>query len=240
MMAASSRTAPRLVCKVGGSLLDAGRAPAVMEVLRRTAPGLGILALSGGGTAADRIRLRHRRGELDMSEAHWAAVRVLDGNAFRLAGGCGAPAPVVTGLDAASAIRTPAGGAASGAGIGRTPVAGDGPAVMAPSPLLRAEDPLPHSWDVTSDSIAAWLAARCGAARLVLIKARGERTLPGAGSGTGPLPAARAARDGLVDRHLPSLLVGAAYSTWIVNGRHPGRLLAFLTGDETAATLLLS
>ncbi len=42
--------------------------------------------------------------------------------------------------------------------------------MLAPYRWLRAEDALPHSWDVTSDSIAAWVAARVGARRLVLIK----------------------------------------------------------------------
>jgi aspartokinase-like uncharacterized kinase len=53
---------------------------------------------------------------------------------------------------------------------------------------LREVDPLPHSWDVTSDSIAAWVAGQVGVRRLVLIKPPGatgnlvdayfERALP--------------------------------------------------------------
>jgi aspartokinase-like uncharacterized kinase len=45
--------------------------------------------------------------------------------------------------------------------------------VLAPSTWLRAADPLPHSWDVTSDSIAAWVAGQVGAHRLVLVKPPG-------------------------------------------------------------------
>ena len=45
--------------------------------------------------------------------------------------------------------------------------------VIAPYRWLREADPLPHSWDVTSDSIAAWLASALGAARLVLVKPPG-------------------------------------------------------------------
>ena len=47
--------------------------------------------------------------------------------------------------------------------------------VLAPSAWLKAADPLPHSWDVTSDSIAAWVAGELGAARLLLIKPPGAR-----------------------------------------------------------------
>jgi len=45
--------------------------------------------------------------------------------------------------------------------------------VLAPYQWLRDVDPLPHSWDVTSDSIAAWVAGVLGAARLVLVKPPG-------------------------------------------------------------------
>ena len=42
--------------------------------------------------------------------------------------------------------------------------------VLAPFKWLRSADPLPHSWDVTSDSIAAWVAGALGARELVLVK----------------------------------------------------------------------
>lgn len=216
MIASASRSPPRLVCKVGGSLLDGGWAPAVMAALRRAAPRGGILALAGGGHAADRIRARHRRGELGLSEAHWAAIRVLDVTALRLAGGSGDGLPVTTGLRIGPVAGVPA------------PLA-----VLAPSPLLRREDPLPHGWHVTSDSIAAWVAARCGASDLLLLKASDGCPRSPAGA-DGSLAAGEAARRGLVDRHLPELLADSGPSAWIVDGRRPGRLLDLLTGDATA------
>jgi aspartokinase-like uncharacterized kinase len=45
--------------------------------------------------------------------------------------------------------------------------------VLAPFRWLREADPLPHTWDVTSDSIAAWVAGEVGARRLVLVKPPG-------------------------------------------------------------------
>jgi 5-(aminomethyl)-3-furanmethanol phosphate kinase len=45
--------------------------------------------------------------------------------------------------------------------------------VLAPYQWIREADPLPHSWDVTSDSISAWIAGQVGAARLVLVKPAG-------------------------------------------------------------------
>ncbi len=60
----------------------------------------------------------------------------------------------------------------------------------------RAED-IPASWDVTSDSLACWLAIRLGAATLVLVKSaavpKGERA------------AARLVTTGLLDAAFPAM-----------------------------------
>jgi hypothetical protein len=69
--------------------------------------------------------------------------------------------------------------------------------IIDPWPVLRTADAagellLPHSWDVTSDSIAAWLAAR-SASELVLLKS----TLPASCTLTS------AAAEGYVDRYFP-------------------------------------
>jgi hypothetical protein len=46
--------------------------------------------------------------------------------------------------------------------------------VLAPSRWMRSADVLPHTWDVTSDSIAAFVAGALEAARVILIKPTGE------------------------------------------------------------------
>ena len=42
--------------------------------------------------------------------------------------------------------------------------------ILAPYRWLYETDPLPHSWEITSDSISAWVASRVGSERLVLVK----------------------------------------------------------------------
>ena len=83
-------------------------------------------------------------------------------------------------------------------------VLGDGQIpVLAPSGWLQEADPLPHSWDVTGDSIAAWVAGRVGARHLVLVKPPGvgihssDRT----GSRVLDRPAQHAAVAGFVDAY---------------------------------------
>jgi aspartokinase-like uncharacterized kinase len=87
-------------------------------------------------------------------------------------------------------------------------------------------DELPRSWQVTSDSIAAWVADRVGAERLVLLKAV----------------------DGLypegVDEYLPTILQRARFETWVISGRDPARIAELLdtgttTGTRIAAARLL-
>ena len=71
----------------------------------------------------------------------------------------------------------------------------------------REEDvtPLPASWDVTSDSIAAWVAIRWPADSLVLLKSCAES----AGNWD------RAAEAGLVDPTFPSLVTDVPNTRWV-------------------------
>jgi aspartokinase-like uncharacterized kinase len=69
---------------------------------------------------------------------------------------------------------------------------------------------VPHSWDVTSDSIAARIARDYSAERLVLLK---SVDVP---AGT---PWAAAAERGWVDRYFPAVIAGAAFPVEVVNFR---------------------
>ena len=119
-----------------------------------------------------------RQLTLSDDAAHWMAVLAMDQYAHLLV----------------SRLRT-AGLASDVAGIaaqldhGRLPV-------LAPSRWLRDADPLPHSWDVTSDSIAAWVAGEVGAVRLVLVKP------PGAGDQAVDPYFHRALRSGMASLHV--------------------------------------
>src|SRR5262249_62433584 len=93
------------------------------------------------------------------SAAHWMAILAMDQYAQVIAARAAGAALVAARDEVASAIEG-----------GRLPV-------LAPSHWLRDADPLPHSWDVTSDSIAAWVAGAVGARRLVLVKPRGAPRL---------------------------------------------------------------
>jgi probable H4MPT-linked C1 transfer pathway protein len=152
----SSSTQPAAfdaVIKLGGGLLaSAGHFERVLQTIEVMARGQRILVVPGGGPFADAVRDADRRFTPGDSAAHWMAILAMDQHAHliaaRLRGG---------------AIVTSAGGAAAAIAAGAIPV-------LAPYAWLRETDPLPHSWEVTSDSIAAWIADAVGATRLLLIK----------------------------------------------------------------------
>jgi aspartokinase-like uncharacterized kinase len=117
-------------------------------------------------------------------------------------------------------------------------------AVLLPAGLPL--DPLPPSWHVTSDSIAAWVADEVGAGRLVLVKAvdglfadwpAAPTRPPLARLSVAELAALRAAgRAGGVDEYLPAVLEGAHFETWVIGGRDPERVVELLERGTTLGT----
>jgi aspartokinase-like uncharacterized kinase len=141
------------VVKIGGGLLGkAGAFDLVIEAVTAFAPGRRLAIVPGGGPFADAVRQMFRRIEIGEDAAHWMAVLGMDQYAHALA----ARIPNAVLVDAADATT-------AAVKAGRLPV-------IAPYRWLRGADPLPHSWDVTSDSIAAWIAGVVRARRIVLIK----------------------------------------------------------------------
>jgi aspartokinase-like uncharacterized kinase len=157
------RTSPvHTILKIGGGLLaKAGALDLVVEAVTAFRPGRQLVVIPGGGPFADVVRRMFNRIKIGEDAAHWMAVLGMEQYAHALA-----------------ARITGAALVDDAAGITRALAAGELP-VLAPYRWLRETDPLPHTWEITSDSIAAWFAGALGARRVVLIKAvgRDERTL---------------------------------------------------------------
>ena len=115
---------------------------------------------------------------------------------------------------------------------------GEQPQVVMPAGLPL--DELPASWQVTSDSIAAWVAGQVGADRLVLVKDVDGlyAEWPAHGEPLRRLTVAQLAalRPAGVDEHLPTLLEHAAFETWVIGGRDPDRLAELLEWGTTRGT----
>jgi 5-(aminomethyl)-3-furanmethanol phosphate kinase len=175
------------VIKVGGSLLDWPELPDRLSVFlegqrNRVASGR-LVAIAGGGPAADLARRLDRDHHLGDETAHQLAIHAMDLTARFLA----AILPGSVAVDRLAELF-------SVWSAGRVPV-------LIPSPILQdiertGMSPLPRSWDTTSDSIAAWIATHLRATSLVLLK---SASLP---SGADRQMAARLER---VDPHFPRI-----------------------------------
>ena len=144
------------VVKVGGGLLsEAGAFDLVTEALTAFSPRRRLVIVPGGGPFADAVRTMFRRIKIGDDAAHWMAVLGMDQYAHVLTSRL--PGAVLVEQQAEVAAARQA---------GRLPV-------LAPYRWVRAADPLPHTWEITSDSIAAWIAGMLGARRIVLIKPAG-------------------------------------------------------------------
>ena len=206
------------VVKVGGGL-GRGAGDDALRALCTAVGGLGerhpLLVVPGGAWFADAVREADRRFALPAATSHHMAVLGMEQFGWLLSA-------LIPGAERSAEAR---------AAAGRT-------TVMLPGALPL--DRLPASWQVTSDSIAAWVAGEAGAGRLVLVKEvdglfadwppRGE-----------PLPRLTVAelaalRPGGVDAYLPNALANARFETWVISGRHPRRLTELLDSGTSVGT----
>jgi aspartokinase-like uncharacterized kinase len=149
------------VIKIGGAVAAyPGGIDKVCTAVAEASRSHRIVVVPGGGPFADAVREFERRVGLSPNAAHWMAILAMDQYAHVLA----------SRIPGALLVDEP-GAVAGAAAMGRA-------AVLAPFRWMRSADVLPHSWEVTSDSIAAFIAGALDAARLILIKARdGGETL---------------------------------------------------------------
>lgn len=152
------------VVKVGGALLaHTAHFDTVLEAIAAAARDRRLLIVPGGGPFADAVRDIDRRLRLSADAAHWMAVLAMDQYAHLIADRVDGGVLVADRRDIDAAL-----------GARQVPV-------LAPFRWLREADPLPHTWHVTSDSIAAWVAGEVGARRLVLVKPPGAHSHAPAG-----------------------------------------------------------
>ena len=183
------------VIKIGGSLGRGKELRPLLDRLSRLARSARLLAVPGGGVFADLVRSEWRRCRLTEETAHRMALRAMDQYGLLLASLCPGSIAVSCLTDADRVAR-----------------AGGMPVLLAGT-FVEAERGLEHSFRLTSDSIAAYLADRVGADRLVLLK-----STPKAAGRVTDLDVAALAKAGVVDPLFPVMMSGKT-EVWIVNGR---------------------
>lgn len=147
------------IVKVGGSLCRPEWQHALVDWLERRAVAHPLVVVSGGGAHADLVRSEQRRLGFDELTAHRQALLAMEQQAWWLHGAWAARhrrfVPVSAG--------------------------GEPGSLWTPRELLADPADLEVGWEVTSDSLAAWLAARLQPRCLWLLK-----SIDGGEAGGGP------------------------------------------------------
>jgi aspartokinase-like uncharacterized kinase len=214
------------VIKVGGGLAREAGDDALRALCRAIgdlAPRHALLVVPGGAGFADAVRDHDARFGLRPATAHAMAILAMEQFGLLLS-------DLIPGARPCTEPRADTNG---------------GVPVLLPAAALAGGE-LPTSWDVTSDSIAAWVAGAVNATRLVLVKpvAGLYRDWPAEGEPLTRLTVAEladlraAGRAAGVDPHLPRALRAAGVDAWVVDGRDPERLGALLEHGRAEGTLI--
>ena len=197
-----------IVLKVGGSLFE--EAPALLRHIASMPAD--VLIVPGGGEFADVVRRIDRERGLTDDAAHWMAVLAMDEYAYYLSDKTG------IGLSCSLSVKK-------------------GVYIALPYEILKENDELPHSWDVTSDTIAAWVALRL---KCPLIKATDVDGILLNGELKKCVDASRIIDvETCVDKALPNFLIEHHMNALIVNGKHADRVKKAIMGEPVTGTAII-
>ena len=170
------------VVKLGGSFIGSPHLQTVLGAINTAS--VPVVIVPGGGPFADAVRCAQRKLGFHDAIAHRMALLAMAQCAELFAG----LTPRLRVANSVAAIRAA--------------LAGYAVPVCSPWPMRDGVDALPESWELTSDSLAAWLAALLGAERLILLKHRDPPDRP--------ISLGEAADAGIVDALFPAY--AAAFS----------------------------
>ena len=219
------------VIKIGGSILQSKAAEQLWNALNELIKQFSFVIVPGGGDFANLVRNYYNLYQLSEDRAHWMAILCENILGFLILERLESGMPVFGISEISAAIEN-----------SKIPV-------FLPFQYLFEHDPLPHSWEVTSDSIAAYFAEMLQAQKLILIKdvdgiyTQDPKKVPEkeikflksidlSSDLLSTLPTC------CIDMYLPSLLKQYQRSCYIVNGIYPERLEKILRNEKAKYTLI--
>lgn len=205
------------VVKIGGSLF-----PEHTQELcdKLTESNEKIVLVSGGGSFANLLREYNTDYGYSDDVNHWSAIRCMD-IIGELIADKNKNVEAINDIDSIEEVHN----------RGKIPL-------LLCYDILKNEDPLIHSWNVTSDSIACWLAYRINAKLLILTNVEGIYK-GNIFSNDKKLIESISAKELLifeetcVDKCLPELLIKYNLDCFVMNGKSPERVLHHLNGNHT-------
>ena len=169
----------------------------------------------GGGEFANLIRKYDSEINFSQETNHWTAIDCMDIIA-KLVNDKVESTKLAYSIDEAIAISNE----------GFTPI-------FVVSKFLREDDPFECSWDVTSDSIAAYISHRLNANLLIVTNVNGIYTQEPKESGSTFISKIDAKTmlnfpESSIDVMLPTLLLKFGTNCYVVNGKYPERVLSLI------------
>ena len=209
-----------VVVKLGGSLLTKGREFVRFLCDYAKKRELSLVIVPGGGPFAEAVKKLSEQMHISDDAAHWMAVLAMHQYGLFLADG--QPGiPVVERLDGIDNV---------------------GPICMLlPYKILKADDALPHTWDVTSDTIAAFIAYKLDEKSFIKVTDV-DGMLDENGLVINEIQSKELiGKDyrSCIDAELPRFLLQRKMSCAIVNGHYPERIIDIIEGEETIGTKIL-
>lgn len=198
------------VVKIGGSLF-----PNYAIDLAKKLENTNSLIVLGGGEFANLIRKYDSEINFSQETNHWTAIDCMDIIA-KLVNDKVESTKLVYSIDDAIAISDE----------GFTPI-------FVVSKFLREDDPFECSWDVTSDSIAAYISHRLNANLLIVTNVNGIYTQEPKEPGSTFISKIDAKTmlnfpESSIDVMLPTLLLKFGTNCYVVNGKYPERVLSLI------------
>jgi 5-(aminomethyl)-3-furanmethanol phosphate kinase len=179
------------VVKLGGSLIGTPALKGWLDAFAQFGDGK-IVIVPGGGVFADAVRDAQAKTGIDDATAHHMAVLAMDQYAT-----------LITSLNADLVMAS-----------SEIDIAGCGwqhrAVVWKPSLMVLADKELPMSWDLSSDSLAAWLATKLNAQHLLVVKSISHRH-------TEKIEVKDLMLEGVVDSYFGAYSTGKSFKTWLVS-----------------------
>ena len=177
------------VVKIGGSLLGSPELERWLELFVKFSDG-NIIIVPGGGVFANAVREAQKLTKISDACAHKLAVMAMDQFGLLLVNIN--PLLATARTECEIDERTWQHRAI----------------VWLPSHMVLADDSIPQSWDVTSDSLAAWLAKKLNATQLILVKSEKPTD--------SQLSLKLMTENGVVDEAFSDFVLNKSFGSWML------------------------
>jgi aspartokinase-like uncharacterized kinase len=198
------------VVKLGGSLFDSDKLQDCLRVLAGNRP---LVIVPGGGPFADQVRQAQRRWGFDDSSAHVMAMLAMEQYGRML---CAIQPGLVTAVNPTE--------------IAVALERGVNPVWM-PTAMVTADPEIEQGWDVTSDSLAAWLTRELGAKKLLLVKSLSFDC--------DSLSVKKLMKQQVIDARFRDYLHKGVFQSWLMGREDSVRIAEVLRGKLEFATRII-